>query len=111
MADIQSINMGDHEISVNLKVSSSEYELLKNSRYNLVLLPSDSNVLSNVLTTGKLGNSNRIMIPKKMLEREGVNMEKKVPSRIFKINETVFLLIKLNGSGIGIPMFEEVVPM
>jgi hypothetical protein len=100
--------MGDHEISVSLRISSSEYELLKNSRYNLVLLPSDSGVLNNVLTTGKLGNSNRIMIPKKMLEREKASMEKKVPSRVFRINGSVFLLIKLSEAGTGIPIFEEV---
>ena len=107
MADIQSINMGDHEIIVNLKISSSEYELLKNNRYDLVLLPSDSGSMSNVLTTGRLGNSNRIMIPKKMLARERIGLQKKVPSRVFKINDSVFLLIKLNESSRGIPVFED----
>ncbi len=107
MADIQSINMGDHEIIVNLRISNSEYELLKNRRYDLVLLPSDSSSLHNALTTGRLGNSNRIMVPKKMLEREGIKMQKKVPSKVFKINDATYLLIKLNESFRGIPSFSD----
>lgn len=105
MADIQSINMGDHEIIVNLRISNSEYELLKNNRYDLVLLPSDFGSLGNTLTTGRLGNSNRIMIPKKMLAREKIGLQKKVPSRVFKINDSAFLLIKLDESSMGIPVF------
>jgi hypothetical protein len=108
MADIQSIDMSNHEIVVNLKITNSEYELLKNSRYNLVLLPSSYEVLDRHLTTGKLGNSNRIMVPKKMLEKDKVKLDKKVPAKIFKINGNAFLLIMLNKSGTGIPVFEEV---
>jgi hypothetical protein len=107
MADIRSINMGDHEIIVDLKISNSEYELLKNNRYDLVLLPSDFGSLCNTLTTGRLGNSNRIMIPKKMLAKERVELQKRVPSRVFKINDTTYLLIKLNESSKGIPVFDD----
>lgn len=107
MADIQSIDMSDHEISVRLRVSSSEYELLKNFRYDILLLPSDVKTLENVLTTGRLGNSNRIMLPKKVLDKEKLKLEKKVPSRIFRINDEAYLLIKLKGSTKEVPVFEE----
>lgn len=109
MADIESINMGNHEIMINLRITNPEYELLKHSRYDLLLLPSDSNVMNDVLTTGKLGNSNRIMIPKKMLKKENIKLEKKVPAKIFKTNGDIFLLIRLRGSNNGIPVFEETI--
>jgi hypothetical protein len=105
MADIQSISMKDHNIVVSLRITNSEYELLKNNRYNLLLLPSDPGVMDSSLTTGRLGNSNRIMVPKKLLEREKVDLEKKVPAKMFRINEDVFLLIKLRESREGIPTF------
>lgn len=108
MADIQSIDMRNHEIIVNLKITGSEYELLKHSRYDLLLLPSNPKIFDSLLTTGKLGNSNRIMLPKKILEREKLKLEKKVPSKIFKVNDDSYLLIKLAGSSKLVPVFEEV---
>ena len=47
------------------------------------------------------------MIPKKMLAREKIGLQKKVPSRVFKINDSAFLLIKLDESSRGIPVFED----
>lgn len=107
MAEIQSIDMNDHDISVRLRITNSEYELLKHSRYDLLLLPSDTKTLENTLTTGKLGNSNRIMLPKKILEKEKLKLEKKVRSKIFKVNDEAYLLIKLRESNRGVPVFKE----
>ncbi|NIO20436.1 MAG: hypothetical protein GTN76_06770 [Candidatus Aenigmarchaeota archaeon] len=109
MADIRSIDMKRGEIRVNLKISRNEYELLSQETRDLLLVPTQPNILDRPLTTGKLGNSNRIMLPKKILDKyEIIDLEKKVPAKTFKINDEVYLLIKLKRSSIGIPMFKEV---
>ncbi len=108
MADIRNINMDNSEILINLRVSKEEYEILKQNTSNIILLPSSSDILIQRLTTGRLGNSNRIMLPKKFLEAGGVKiLQKKVPARIFKNNGDIFLLVKLEESRTGIPVFEE----
>lgn len=109
MAEINSIDIKKDAIVVNLKVSKGEYELLGNSTSNLLLLPINPKFLNHPLTTGKLGNSNRIMMPKKILEKfEIKNLEKKVPARTFEVDDEVFLVIKLKKSSFGIPTFREV---
>jgi len=108
MADINSIDMETEEILVNLKISESEYAPLKLARRNLLLLPTDSGILDEVLTTGKLGNGNRIMLPNRTLRRHGVEkLRKKVPAKIFEVDGSKFLLIKLEESKPGVPVFRE----
>jgi len=109
MAEIRSIDMRKGNIVVNLNISKNEYELFSQETKNLLLLPTNSNILDKPLTTGKLGNSNRIMLPKKILDKyEITDLVKKVPAKTFKIDDEVFLLIKLKKSNFGIPMFKEV---
>ena len=109
MAEIRSIDIKKDDIIVNLKVSRGEYELLGNNTSDLLLLPVNLEFLNRPLTTGKLGNSNRIMLPKKILKKfEIKNLEKKVPARTFKVDDDIFLIIRLQKSGFGIPKFKEV---
>ena len=109
MAEISSIDIKKNDIQVNLKVSKSEYELLENHTSNLLLVPTNPDFLNYPLTTGKLGNSNRIMLPKKILQKFDVkNLEKKVPAKTFRINDEIYILIKLKKSTFGIPEFKEV---
>ncbi len=109
MAEISSIDMKKGDIIVNLKVSEEEYRLLGNNTSNLLLLPTSSNFLDRPLTTGKLGNSNRIMLPKKILEKFEIReLVKKVPAKTFHVGDEVFLFIKLKKSNLGIPVFKEV---
>ena len=109
MAEIDSIDIKKDDIVVNLKVSKEEYRLIGNTTSNLLLVPTDLDFLNRPLTTGKLGNSNRVMLPKKILEKfEITELIKKVPARTFNINDEVFLLIKLKKSTFGIPEFKEV---
>lgn len=109
MAEIDSIDIKKGDIRINLKASGKEYELLDNNTSNLLLLPAGQDFLNRPLTTGKLGNSNRIMMPKKVLDKfEIKELDKKVPSRAFKIGDEVFLLIKIKKSTFGIPTFKEV---
>ncbi len=106
MAEICSIKMDDGNILVNLHISKSEYDLLGNYTRDLLLLPTHMDFLNRQLTTGKLGNSNRIMLPKKILKKfEIVKLEKKIASKTFRVNDEIYLLIKLKKSTIGIPDF------
>ena len=108
MADIQNINMRTGDIIVELRISNEEYELLKLKNRNLLLVPTDSEVLNIALTTGKLGNSNRIMLPKRVLEEHRIaHLRKKVPAKVFEVDGDKYLVIQLVKSKVGIPEFEE----
>jgi len=109
MAEIHSIDVKKDDITVNLKISKPEYDLLGNSTTSLLLTPTNPDFLSSLLTTGKLGNSNRIMMPKKILEKfEIKDMDKKVHAKTFRLHDEIFLLIRLKKSSFGIPVFKEV---
>jgi hypothetical protein len=106
MADINTIEMKDDIIIINLKVSKDEYNLLKHSTKKLLLLPTE--LFDESLTTGKLGNSNRIMLSNKILEKYNVTeLLKKAPSKIVELNGEKFLLIKLQERTLGKPIFGE----
>ena len=106
MADIRNISMDSGEILISLSISREEHELLKQSTENILLIPSGSEGFNHALTTGKLGNSNRIMMPKRVLDREGVaSLEKKLPARVFRNDGSVYLLLELKRSSAGIPVF------
>ena len=106
MAEIKSINMEDDKTSVCLFVSDSEYNLLKEDNDDLVILPVKK--LNEVLTTGKIGNSNRIMLPKKIMKAHKIDeLPKNVEARVFSVNNCKFLLIKLAEKKIGVPEYDE----
>jgi hypothetical protein len=108
MANIDSMNIKNDRIVVKLEMSKNEYKMLRHSTKNLILLPTELSILSELLTTGKLGNSNRIMLPKKILYKNNVTkMLKKVPAQVFDLNDEKFLLIKIQESMIGKPVFGE----
>jgi len=107
MAEIRSIDMQNGGIEIRLSIDTDEYKILKQHTTDLIILPCGKDALINELTTGKLGNSNRIMLPKKILERFKIGtLEKKAPSNIFIKDGDAFLLIKIKGSEIGMPKFE-----
>lgn len=108
MADIDSIDMKNDKILVNLKLTRDEYKLLKQSTKRLLLLPTEPHILNDLLTTGKLGNSNRIMLPNKILHKHNITaLLKKVPAQVFDVHDEKFLLIKLQESMFGKPIFGE----
>ncbi|MCK5023715.1 MAG: hypothetical protein KAS04_06065 [Candidatus Aenigmarchaeota archaeon] len=109
MAEIESIDIEKKDIILNLKISKDEYKLIRNNTSNLLVVPKNKDFLNGTLTTGRLGNSNRIMLPKKILKLFDVsNLEKKVPAKTFNVGDEVFILIKLKQSTFGIPTFKEV---
>lgn len=109
MAGIKSIDMKDEKIDIKLSINKDEYKILRHHTADLVILPCGNDVLIHHLTTGKLGNSNRIMLPKKVLKLFKVaSMEKKVPSSIFNIDGNSYLLIRIKKSDLGVPKFGEI---
>jgi hypothetical protein len=108
MAEIKTIDMTNSRIDVKLSISRDEYKILKHHMTDLVILPCGRESLVHRLTTGKLGNSNRIMLPKKLMESFRIKaLDKKVPTNIFIIDDDAYLLIKIKKSEFGIPKFEE----
>jgi hypothetical protein len=109
MAFIRSIDMAENnEIQINLSLTKEEYGLLGQRTEKLILLPMDEGSLNKKLTTGKLGNSSRVMLPKKLLGAVGIpEPDKKVKSNFFRVNGDTLLLIKLSESMQGIPVFGE----
>jgi len=109
MAEIRNIEMQSGGIEMKLSISAEEYRILEHHLTDLLVVPCGKDTLTHSLTTGKLGNSNRVMLPKKMLEYFKIDvLEKKVSSNIFVLNDSAFLLIKLKESDFGIPKFREV---
>ncbi|MCX6814367.1 MAG: hypothetical protein NTY20_01815 [Candidatus Aenigmarchaeota archaeon] len=106
MADVSSIDMKKDEIILSLKISKEEYEFLKQATADLMVVPVSPKFMNNLLTTGKLGNSNRLMLPKKILDKLDVKkMDRKVPGRIFRMQGNVYLLTRLHGKRNGVPVF------
>ena len=105
MAQIKTINIEDGKVTVNFSVTQKEYDLIKENGREFAILPLEK--MKEHLTTGKLGNSNRIMIPKKFLERNGVSqLLKHVKARIFETDGHKVLLVKLDENRPGVPVFE-----
>lgn len=108
MAEVKSIDMLGGKIEMKLLISSEEYKVLQHHTAEIIVLPSGKDSLTYPLTTGKLGNSNRVMLPKKLLESFSIlELDKKVPSNIFILNDDAYLLIKIKSSRFGIPTFKE----
>jgi len=106
MANIKSIDIENNKnINLHLLITNQEYGLLKQKTKDIIILPEDS--LNKTLTTGKLGNSNRIMVPKKFLKQfELENLDKKIPAAVFEIDNKLFLLTKIKSLKNGIPEFK-----
>ncbi len=106
MATIKSMDIeNENEIEVRLLINKKEYDLLERSTSNLILVPEES--LKKRLTTGKLGNSNRVMLPKKLVRMFDIeDLDKKVPASLFSLNDKLFLLAMIKDNKKGVPKFE-----
>ncbi|MCK5233421.1 MAG: hypothetical protein KAJ91_01250 [Candidatus Aenigmarchaeota archaeon] len=108
MAEIKSIDVHKKDIELKLSISREEYKIIQNNTSDLIVLPCNAETLEHHLTTGKLGNSNRIMMPKKVLHLFKIKeLDKKAPSTIFTIDNDCFLLSKIKKSCKGIPKFSD----
>ncbi|MFH0956335.1 MAG: hypothetical protein V1813_00575, partial [Candidatus Aenigmatarchaeota archaeon] len=104
MAEIKSVDMNGGQIQLKLSVSQEEYKILRYHTSDILVLPGGRDTMKYLLTTGKLGNSNRIMLPKKIMEAFEIStLDKKVPMSVFIIDDNAYLLIRIKKSEFGIP--------
>ncbi|RKZ28301.1 hypothetical protein DRQ26_01380 [bacterium] len=103
MAIIRSVKMENGEIILSLSITDEEYKFISGAKE--VIIATEN--FDEFLTTGKLGNSNRIMLPKKILKKHGIELRGKVPAIILKEGGRKFLLIKIDEKKKGVPKFEE----
>jgi hypothetical protein len=107
MARIKNIDIKEGEMTVILTISEKEYKLIGAQIEGLVLVPTDELFLERELVTGKIGNGNRIMVPNTFLKKNEISkLRKRVPSRLFELNNEKYLFIKLENSS-HIPEFED----
>lgn len=108
MANIVSINVRERNIFVELKVNDAECKLLQSASYDILLVPTDKEVLSDTLTTGTLGNSYRIMLPKKILRKFNIKeVMRRAPCSVFDFNKSKYLVVRLEDKTLGVPTFKE----
>ena len=97
MSEINSVKFREDGIYLTLRISQEEYEFLRQATSDIMVIPADSRSMDKLLTTGKLGNSSRLMLPKKVMERlEVKSVDKKVPGRLFKLHGSVYIFVRLH---------------
>ena len=107
MAQLKKVDIKGSSHYAEFKLSDEEYSSLQNVK-NVLIIPLNPKTFNEELTTGKLGTSFRIMLPKRTLERQEIyELPKKALSKFFKIGEEKFLLTCLNKSPLNIPKFME----
>lgn len=107
MANLQTVAFKGNKILVTLELNQEEYGVVSPRSRNFVLVPTAE--MPDKLVTGKLGNSNRIMMPNKVLKRYGIPaMPKHVRSTIIRANGGIWLVVDLEKQRAGIPEFEQV---
>lgn len=104
MAEILNIDFKMNKVLVTIEMTAEENQKIGRNR-DILILPVSP--FSDVLTTGTLGNSNRIMLPNKILKKNDVAcLRKKVPCSILKIKGGKYLVIELEGPNTEIPYFK-----
>jgi len=94
MGLLRKIEVDNADILMTLELTKEEYESISPEMKEFVTLP--TNMFDRVLTTGRLGNGNRIMVPSRFLRGHNIEvLRKNVPSKIFTVGEKKFLIIEL----------------
>ena len=109
MAKILNVDLSMGKKMLQVELTDLEYELIAPQTDNLLLLPTDATHMAETLSTGDLGNSNRIMVPHGLLRRFDVPPLRdlgRVPAAIFNTGTGTYLLVDLSGSRVGVPKFE-----
>lgn len=100
--------MSTKDVHVTLRLSRDEWEELHMTGRQVMILPFEPGRFDEKLTTGKLGNSNRVMLPKKVLEKHSIDhLPKKADSGVFEFEGGKFLVIKLKETSMAPPRFGE----
>ncbi len=107
MAQLKKVDIKGNSHYAEFKLSNEEFSSLQNVK-NVLIVPLHPKSFNEELTTGKLGTSFRIMLPKRTLERYNITeLPKKALSKFFKIGKQNFLISCLNKSPLNIPRFME----
>lgn len=109
MAKILNVDFSMGRKVLKIELSDREYELISPQTENLLLLPTDISHMPEKLSTGDLGNSNRIMVPHGLLRRHGVPPLRelgRVQAAVFETNFGTYLLADLTTQRAGVPRFE-----
>jgi hypothetical protein len=107
MAEISSIKFKEDGIFLGLKISREEYEFLGRATKDIIAVPAGSR-LDRLMTTGKLGNSTRLMLPKKALDRlEAKKVDRKALGTVFKIDGSIYIIVRLHSNRARRPGSEE----
>ena len=103
MGLLQKVEFEGKDVLIMVRLTQAEYNAISSDPRELLVLPTKWHEGS--LTTGRLGNGNRIMIPNKLLRSYNIDVLKKnVKHRIVDSGEKKYLVIELE-SRIGIPVF------
>ncbi len=106
MGLLKRIEWEDRDILLTLRLTKKEYENINSDTKEFIVMPADN--FDRVLTTGKLGNGNRIMVPSKFLKNNNIAfLKKNVRSSIVDVEERKFLVIELDNKRTGVPVFGE----
>lgn len=106
MSLLRKIELGEEGILITLELTKEEHDAIAPDSKEFVVLAADK--LNYILTTGKLGNGNRVMVPSKFLRSNDVHiLRKNVKASIINTGEKKFLVIELEDKKTGIPVFGE----
>jgi len=106
MAKLKGIELEDDHFLVSFHISKKEYELFRHGNKHFLLVP--LNGMYNQLTIGTLGNSYRLMLPKKFLKEHEIaenELPKKADAGVFSIGGEKYLTVKIIPSAIEKPKF------
>ena len=106
MAELKSVDINEGGTFVLFKVTKKEYDIIRQNKGDFAILPMDQGAFNELLTSGKIGMGNRIMIPNRLLSRYEVSLRKKLPAGVYDVDEGKLLLILLEGSKLY-PEFRE----
>lgn len=105
MAIIKSMEMEDTKVRVIFEMSKDELVALSNETQNICLLSLTK--FNELLTTGTIGNSNRIMFPNRLLKRYNIKeLPKHVETTILSFNGKRIAVLKLQDTAAPVPRFE-----
>jgi len=98
MAELRSVDINEDGTFVHFKVTKKEYDIIRQNKSDFAILPLDPSSFQELLTSGKLGMGNRIMIPNRLLSRYETSLKKKLPAGVYDVEDSKLLLILLEGS-------------
>ncbi len=107
MASIDSIDVEPDRVVAKVVLSIEEYGALNSATRDILIAPVGHDNLELLLTVGKIGNGNRIMLPNRVLKAVGIDkLPRKAPAKIFFLRGNKYLVACIEGDSEGIPFFE-----